>query len=621
MSTAVPIPSIFDTYNAKWLTPIEVAQSFIAPPQFGQLVKRSNSLIVGPRGSGKTTLLKMLTEPAREAWQGGTASRYIDRIDYTGVFIATDVTWKSQVNGLGDERVIPEARHLVQMAALTAHAQKSLVETMEHRATGLRQPSRRTGIASESVTEASLVVELADLWKLTPRVPSFFSLRSALRGRLQHIYEVAAMVAELRSEEQMTRLNQEPYVRLPLIVSCRNGIEQFNDSFDDAGRYWALLFDEVELMPSAVRRELFECLRTLPDRVLFKLALSPFDEEIPELGSGQRDHDFDFIPLWFARKRRAYKFCTGLWRGMVRGTILEGKTPQEVLGRSLLDTESTEWGERGTAYANGSSHHKYIRELCEHDQTFRAYLRTHNIDPANIQAVRGSRRASTLRKVFPLVVARAEYAKAGADGSNGDSTSQLRSRKLSMIYSGAASLFDVCEGNPRVFKGLVSRLLERIADQQRTIDPATQADEITQAISRFRALLRTIVVSGTRREQFPRGLLSLLDPIARRFQREALTAAFSPEPPASIIVDSAVSEDEARMIGYAMNAGALVYVPDREGEEELLSMSRVRGKRFRLSYLYAAQFGIVPRLGRGVSLRELRGSDTGKGLFAEEASS
>jgi hypothetical protein len=221
--------------------------------------------------------------------------------------------------------------------------------------------------------------------------------------------------------------------------------------------------------------------------------------------------------------------------------------------------------------------------------------------------------------VFPLVVARVEYAKAGIDSEGGASQSQLRSRKISMIYTGAMSLFDICEGNPRVFKGLMSRLLERLPPGETRVDPLVEADEITQAISRFRALLRTIVVPNARQKQFPKGLISLLDPIAKRMQREALVDSFSAEPAASFKVDSSVPDEIVRMIGYAVNAGAIVYVPEREGDEEVLSIERVRERRFRLSYLFAAQYGIVPRLGRGVSLRELRATDFGQGLFGEGA--
>jgi hypothetical protein len=483
MTAQAVVPSIYDTYNAKWMSAREVAQSFISPPQFAKIVGRSNSLIVGPRGSGKTTILKMLTEPARDLWAGPDAERYRPRIDYAGVFIATDVTWNSQVSALGDERLTATSKRSLQLAALTAHAHKALVEAMEARAQRLEADGVLTGVSDARDREARVAGELMQLWRLDARLPSFHSLKTALRVRLQHVHEVAADVAAIPATDQPTRLGREGYLKAPLLISCRNAVEQFNDTFSDPDRFWALLFDELELMPAPVREELFVCLRTLPDRVLFKLALSPFDEEL--LGRGaittaQPTHDYDVIPLWFARKRKGNKFCEALWRGMMRGTRCQDASPEEVLGRSILDTESSEWTGQGTAYANGSRHHEYVLALADRDESCRQYLNANGIQVEDIQAVRSTRRAATLRKVFPLVVARVEYAKAGIDGDTGASQSQLRSRKISMIYTGAMSLFDICEGNPRVFKGLMSRLIERLPAGATRVDSLVEADEITR---------------------------------------------------------------------------------------------------------------------------------------------
>ena len=57
--------SIFGAFNARWLTPEDVARSFVPTTHFKALAKFQHSLLMGPRGCGKTTLLKMLTRPAQ----------------------------------------------------------------------------------------------------------------------------------------------------------------------------------------------------------------------------------------------------------------------------------------------------------------------------------------------------------------------------------------------------------------------------------------------------------------------------------------------------------------------------------------------------------------------------
>src|SRR4051812_44087591 len=89
-------PSIFESFNARPLDPAQVANTFVPSTPFEDLLKRRHTLIVGPRGSGKTTLLKMLQLDALRAWKHIEADRYRGLIDFTGVFIPTDISWSVQ---------------------------------------------------------------------------------------------------------------------------------------------------------------------------------------------------------------------------------------------------------------------------------------------------------------------------------------------------------------------------------------------------------------------------------------------------------------------------------------------------------------------------------------------
>src|SRR5438045_309341 len=102
MNSAIT-PTIFESFNARNLDPEKVAETFVPSKQYDSLIKRRHTLIVGPRGSGKTTLLKMLQEPALEAWQHDSAEHYRSKIDFTGVFIPTDISWGEQLQLLGSE--------------------------------------------------------------------------------------------------------------------------------------------------------------------------------------------------------------------------------------------------------------------------------------------------------------------------------------------------------------------------------------------------------------------------------------------------------------------------------------------------------------------------------------
>jgi len=61
---------LYDTFNAKYLSYQEVADSFISNTEFYQLQANASILLMGPRGCGKTTLLKMLTPAGLHYWSG-----------------------------------------------------------------------------------------------------------------------------------------------------------------------------------------------------------------------------------------------------------------------------------------------------------------------------------------------------------------------------------------------------------------------------------------------------------------------------------------------------------------------------------------------------------------------
>src|SRR5690242_2644351 len=84
-----------DVFNARDLTPAEVARSFIPPSAFYDLLSDAHCVLEGPRGSGKTTLLKMLTPEAIAAWSD--TDYEIDRnVGFIGVFVPADVRWAKQ---------------------------------------------------------------------------------------------------------------------------------------------------------------------------------------------------------------------------------------------------------------------------------------------------------------------------------------------------------------------------------------------------------------------------------------------------------------------------------------------------------------------------------------------
>ena len=605
MAEVVEAPSIFASYNARSLQPGEVAKSFVPSDSFEQLCGLRHAVILGPRGSGKTTLLKMLQIPALEVWAHARAEELVAGIDFIGVFVPFDRSWQAQFEALGRNLSMP-ARRTITRAAFTTHVLRALLSTLLSRVSpsqGIRQVWRHS---LGPVDERELAKSLFRLWVLDSGPQSLLGIRLALSQRLGEIGRLAGRLNFLGEREQAKVLGEIDYLHLNFVDSVTVALDAWESVTQEPQRHWALLFDELELAPESIKLELFQSIRSTDSRLLFKLALSPYDGDI-HLGQSPRDpqpsQDYDEIMLWFAEKRSGLAFCEALWNSLATSTDGIADPPAKRLGRSLFETEMAEWStsEWRTAYRRGTRKERSFRELARFDKSFRAYLHKRGIAPTALQEIAGGSRAAEIRKIAPLVEARLFFlrdvsAQEAIDGRG------RRGRKTKTLYSGWESLCAVTEGNPRVFIATVRWILSKAPKREGLIPRAIQADAIDRASNRFRAMLRTVPVSDSVARTKNRGLLSLLDALGAYFRRKQIDDAFVPEPVGSFVVDSTYGDDMLRAVGQALNTGALIYVGSG-GDENVLSS--LRGKRFRLSYLLAAHYGLVPRLGRSISLRRI----------------
>jgi hypothetical protein len=232
------------------------------------------------------------------------------------------------------------------------------------------------------------------------------------------------------------------------------------------------------------------------------------------------------------------------------------------LGASHFEASFEQSNEPGSPYAPNSRISQRFISLSVHDKSFREFLNEKSIDPHRLHLLGQTEMDSIVRKIAPLVILREYYR---APDQEADTIRKMtRSRKTAGLYTGAESLFAVSEGNPRWFIAIVGRLLDRWQATSTKIQQGAQASEMLSGSQRFSAMLRTIPASTDGCTWRKRGLLSLIDAIAKFFHAQAVLKEFTAEPPASFIVDSHIADDILAMLGQALNAGAIVYVPDNQ---------------------------------------------------------
>jgi hypothetical protein len=505
---------------------------------------------------------------------------------------------------LGFGELEGENHRALSVAAFTTHVLKALVESFFSRVTPLRRPMsfRRAKISSSE--EVDLVRAISDVWRIRPSIPSLIALKQALSARLVEIGALAGRGALLEQKEFARQLSENEFIHLNLVQAIAAGIDIFNDGIDEPSAKWALLFDEIEIAPQWIQDELMRSFRSVDQRILIKLAISPVSScarllSSTELSPAGRE-DIREVQLWHPEKQGAYKFCRDLWGSLIRKRKVLSRDPQVVLGPSYFDPDEDDVLGRGTAYRQSGSWAQRFSGLAGKDASFRRYLSRHSIDPNAIGETSVELRDRTIRKIAPLVAVR-DYFRS-ADGS----TQQTRSRKAETIYAGADSLFAITEGNPRWFIGITNPLLAGLGADSPKISPAQQAAEIESASNRFLSMLRTIPVPNKTPGLSDSPLTDLLERIGDYFFCRIVVDDFAPDPPLCFTVDKEIPGSIESLLEIALNRGAIVYVTEAGDKPALPSVS---GRKFRLCYLLAANFGLPLRLGKDVSLSTILDRD------------
>lgn len=594
--------SIFDSFNARGLVPAQVAQTFVPPEQFSQLVMPRHSLVIGPRGSGKTTLLKMLQIPALRAWTHPDANLFRSAVSFVGVFVPADISWQAQIMALGSGRLSVEARTKLGFAAFVTHSLKALVEAIQQASdpTLAEIPGLHHLFVSLSrECETQLAAQIADVWQLRIPVNSLLALQVSLTQRLAEIARIANQHVGNPDEVTLDFLRQTPFLNLGLLESVSAAVEMVGLVSGHQELKWGLLFDELEIAPPHIRTTLIRAVRSTDQRLLLKLSISPYGGEIDILKDPtgpMAGDDYDPIHLMQLNRDVQHRFTRSLCNAILRDHGVTDKDVEEVFQQNPLSPPDRFSREERSRYAVGQPLYNKFRTLAQIDASFRHYLERSKVNLEGIASLPEDHRAQAIRKVTPIVVTREAFlSSAKRDRVYGG----LRSRKR-LQYFGTSSLFAIVEGNPRWVIGLLGPLLRQYAQTRVRITASKQQQAIEVATARFRALLKTIPYTADPKTGSHRGLLTLLDQVGQTIQDGILRSDFQPEPALSFIVDANITNELHDALGKALNAGALI--AESDGEQIIGSL---RGKRCRLSYMLAAHHNLPLLLGRPVALSRL----------------
>jgi hypothetical protein len=594
-------------YNARSVPPADVARSFVPPtPHFARLLSRNHTLLLGPRGSGKTTLLKMLTARALENWKHPQAKALASQVTFNAAFIPADITWGTQIDAFELLNFHPRRKE----AAFVLHTLRAMVHSMRE-ATEMARRSVEQHIAHLVINmgaeqERQFVKLVSYNLNVVPQLNSLLGLEVALESRLDAINS--------SDDDQSFTVDSLPS-KISLLISAFNGV-----SGDDSRR-WALLFDELEIAPTRVKSFLLSGIRSFDERVIVKLALAPYMEDVGferSPTSPQPLHDFHTIQLTYPNKDDAVSFSSELFQKTFERVGIDA-SPLDFMFE--FPEGSGQFGRRAKSNKKRKGPPEEFRLLAAKDDSFRQYVADRNLFSPDYNFDERNT-AQDIRKVLPIVIARNYYLRRFEAGQ----VTANRSRKAHSLYAGFPSIVEITEGNPRAILtcvGPLAREYQDTVEDPENFRPIPRSLQM-KAISRVELLLTSLLqvipldVGGF---EPGKGLLDFVDNIGRAFEDRLLRRPFSTDYVSTFLLDQNVTSSIVSAVGKALNAGAIIHVPYPGGGPEVL-LRGLRGQRFRLSYALAPRYRLLLTLGDRVSLSrlllEMRGldiSDSQRTLF------
>lgn len=574
-----------DSFNAKYLDPIKLSETFVPSSDFERVAKNGPALIVGARGSGKTTLLKMLGNEALPLWKHPEAESYRQKIDLEGVYIPADSVWSERIRIMKNSGISEDISEQFSRIAFSTHVYIYTVEAME-RSLELKISSNPDYGKEILQSFSESISDIAEYLKINIKFNSLSRIKHALRKRMKFLGEYAKNKSILRKLTQEELTEDIGDLDTDLDFTLESMFDSFDSVFKLNGIKWVVLLDEFEVAPESLQKEIITKLRSTSKKHIYKIALVPCGKHLESDFPASAKNDYDVLPLWRRSFDQNKEFCKGI-----------------ISSRFKIDNPEEIFGESDFVEAKKIDNNKIrpsFESLYEKDPSFKKYvdakdLNLNSLFDDSLFSGNGSRE-NELRKISPNVVFRELFK---------DSKGNIKRREsLPEFYSGWNAIVKISEGNPRWIMSTVASLFETSKNKNEPIAKRKQAKSISDTTNAFKSMIATTALSDNMGYSTDIPVIELIDKLADYIRKQYIENDFKADLCSTFTIDDKVDEQVINTIRIALNHGAIVSIGD-SSEIDIWKYRELRGNRFRLSYLFSPAYKIPMRQEKRVALSSI----------------
>lgn len=590
-----------ETFNARHLTSSQVAEAFIPPPQFEQLLNNSNSLLVGARGSGKTTLLKMLQIQALVKWMELNNKNELP-VDFLGIFVPADVRWSKQLSIKTNGIESPAERATLYEAAFTGSICIALIDTLEQ---ALKYSAFKTDegydIEFSRTREAELSKLLAQIWGISIDIPSLQALKHKLRYCQTLLPKIALSLKSGARIENM--LCEYSFLGIGWLDALASAVETINEHLDCRSKKWALLVDELEIVPEELLKLIAAPLRSTCGNLIFKYSISPTGTKSEIISSLETsdptpENDFRIIRLWHTDRDQIRVFASQLLNSalMARKLIPSNHGISDALDWS----KNAEQDIVAEGKLSLEQKKQQFEELRKKDSSFRKFIESKKILINELSTSDETPAGPLIRKISPLVYFRNYVLKSWEEGLE----KQPRRTKLSsQPYSGYPNLLDLTEGNPRWILNLADTLAAECSSRSASLSqPGVQHAAIDSFARRFMSMLKVYPVGTNASKNIT--IFGFIEALATHLNQRIYDRQFTADPSLSFSVDKFAATYYGDIIETCIHLGALVIIDPVSSDDSslLLGGKALEGRKLRICYRLAPIFFLPLRANKQIML-------------------
>lgn len=595
------------SFNARNVSPEQIAKSFVMPDHFEQVAAFNNLVLVGPRGLGKTTIMKALTAPGlHHLHQRPDLTERLALIDfsYIPIYIPAETIWKGNAQAITNALDDEDERDHILNGIFVSHCLHQLVSSFEDAVI-----TRDIEVANESfrppwqieiseVDEKYICNACSEFWGIERIQHSFLGLKLAL---LQQSNDFRSAVGSLPNTEKLSAAMA--LRKLDLLLMLKGFFDIVGSRH--SGLRWSISFDEMEIAPKRVLVQLYDNLRSFDQRAVLKFSLFPYvdfyslEQQIASSGNGPVDGQ-DFHSVILANKFASPNYS--LSKQLIANECISAGTNVGDFSSYLNSSSAIHQGTRkffgDKAFVRNYSE-IHTKAIQAGDNSYADYMASKGINKAeDLDRIKGENsRAQLIRKPMPIAEIRSYYLSKSKKTSNADP--RRNSPKGYGYYHGFDQILTLTEGNPRAIKYYAKDLLRSFLSGENS--QVAQNRAIKRNVDRFRALVSAHTYSSDVLDRQQRSTLEFIDKLGYFLSQNLLGMDFQPEPTLSYTLKD-VNSEVKDSLELAINSGAIVV--DQLSDSRHLIFD-LEGCRIRISHRLAPFYKLPTLTGQSRRLSNL----------------